>query len=77
MASRTGVVGEGDDRTFRSFEGARLSAVCSTAMSAGREADTFDLGGPDVEEWPMPMSIAQLVTGLSELVGVRRPSVVV
>jgi hypothetical protein len=82
MASRTGK-GEGEDRMFRSPGGVQLGAVCPTAMPAGGEADVFDLGeGLDVEgcvvlEGSMLPCIAQVVTGLSEMVGMRRPSVVV
>ena len=76
MASRTGV-GEGDDRTFRSSEGAQPLAVCQTTMSAGAsgEADAFVLGdGQDVEGCVV---LEGFMTGLSELVGMQRPSVVV
>ena len=47
--TRTGVEGEG--RTFRSSEGAQLSAEIPTAMSAGEEADAFDLGEGLEVEW--------------------------
>ena len=74
MASRIGV-GEGDNLTFRSFEGARLSAECQTAMSSGGEADTFDLGeGLDAE---CCVVLEGSRTGVGEMVGMRRPSVVV
>ena len=69
MVSRTDV-GEKEDRTFRSSEGARLSSVCSVAMSSGGEANVFDLGGPDVKG-------SEAVTELSEVMGMRRFSVVV
>ena len=50
VVSRTGA-GEGDDRTFRSPEGAPLSLVrCPSATSSGGEADASNLeGGQDVE----------------------------
>jgi hypothetical protein len=57
--------------------------VCPTAMPAGGEAGAFDLGeGLDVEgcvvlEGSTLPCNAQVVTGLGEVVGIRRSSVVV
>ena len=74
MASRIGV-GGGDDRSFRSSEGTRLSAVCQTAMSAGWKAETLDSGeGLDVEGC---IVLGYSMTGLSEMVGMWQPSAVV
>ena len=74
MASRIGVV-ESEDRTFRSSEGAWLSAECATAVSANWEVDTFDFkGGLDVEGCVV---LEGSMTGLGEMVGTREPSVVV
>ena len=75
MASRTGV-GEGEDRAFRSSEGARLSAMCATAISAGGKTDAFDLGeeGLDVED---RVILEGSMTGVSKMAELRRPSVIV
>ena len=74
MASRTGV-GEGDDRKPRSSKGARLSAECPMAMLSGGEADALNLGeGLDSEGCVV---LEGSMTGLGEMVGMRRPSVVV
>ena len=56
---------------FRSSEGARLSAERAMAMSAGGEADVFGLGGVDI------VILEGSMTGLSEMAGILRPSVVV
>ena len=56
---------------FRSSEGARLSAERAMAMSAGGEADVFGLGGVDI------VILEGSMTGLSEMTGILRPSVVV
>ena len=56
---------------FRSSEGARLSAECAMAMSAGGEAGVFDLGGVDI------VILEGSMTGLSEMAGILRPSIVV
>ena len=40
--------------------------------SSDGEAAAFDFGGgPDVKEWAKVLYIAQLVIGLTEMVGVR------
>ena len=52
--------------------------MCSTGASSDREAAAFDFGGgPDVKERAKVLYIAQVVIGLTEIVGVREPSVVV
>ena len=81
VPSRTGGR-EDEDKTCRSPR-VRLSSVHPTAMPAGGEADAFDLGeGLDVEgcvvlDGSMLPCIAQVVIGPREVVGRRRPSVVV
>ena len=82
MSLRTGKGAE--DKTFRSPEGVRLSAVSPTAiMSTGGEADALDLGeGLEVEgcvvlEGAVLPCVARVVTGLSDVVGMWRPLVVV
>ena len=83
MSSRTGVLGEGEDKTFRSPEGVWLSSVRPTAKPVDGEAAAFDLGkGPDIEgcvvlEGSMLPCLAQVVTRPGEVVGRRQPSVVV
>ena len=75
MASRTRGVGEGDDRTSRSSQGPRLSAQCATAVSLSGEANAFNLGeGLDTEGCVVREGS---MSGLGEMVGMRRPSVVV
>ena len=82
VPSRTGGR-EDEDKMCRSPERVRLSSVCPMAMSAGGEAAAFDLGeGLDVEgcvvlDGSMLPCIAQVVIGPREMVGRRRPSVVV
>ena len=68
-------MGDGDDRTFRSSEGERLGVVCLTAMSAGGEADAFNVGEGLVVVGRIVLEGS--MTGLSEMVGMRRPSVVI
>ena len=69
-------MGEGDDGTPVSFEGARLPAECLTATTSGEEVEALDLGGGvDVENTgverciaPMLPCVAQLVAGSGEVV---------
>ena len=70
----------------KSSEGAQLSAERLRSISSGREADTLDLGvvvdhaeGSGVERCVVSMTLwlARVVTRLSEVASVRRPSVVV
>ena len=77
-------MGEEDGGT--SSEGAQLSADRLTSIASGREADTLDLGvGVDYAEdsgvkrcvVSMTLWLARVVTRLSEVASVRRPSVVV
>ena len=81
FGSRSG--GEGEYKTFRSPEGARLSSACPTAMSTSEEADALDLGeGLDVEgsvvlEKSMLPCIAQVVTGPGRMEGMWGRSVVI
>ena len=74
-ASRTG--GEGKDKTVRSpGEEVRLKAVRSAAIPAGGEANAFDLEeGLDTDD--CVVMEGSVVTGFSEEVEIRRPSVVV
>ena len=74
MASRTGVR-EGDDRTPRSSKEARLSAECAMAMSSGGEADAFELRDGLHVEGRVVLEGSR--TGVGEMVGMRRPSVVI
>ena len=80
-ASRT--CGGSEDRTFRSTERVRLCSMWPTVLPAGGEADVFDLGeGRDVEgcvvlEGSMLPCVAQVVTGVREVGGIRRLSFVV
>ena len=67
-------MGEGDDGTPVSFEGARLPAECLTATTSGEEVEALDLGGVDVENTgverciaPMLPYVAQLVAGSGEV----------
>lgn len=79
MASRTGE--EGEDKIFKSPEGVRQSSVFPAAMSFGEKVDAFglveelDVEGCIVLERSTFPCIAQVVTG--EVVGIRRPSVVI
>ena len=67
--------GEGDDRTSRLSKGERPSAECPMAMLSGGEADALNLGeGLDSEGCVV---LEGSMTGLGEMVGMRRPSVVV
>lgn len=80
MTSKTGV-GEREDRVFRLSEKARLDSVESvrpTAMSPSGDTGAFDWGrGPGAEGWSTILCVVKAVTGLSEVVGMRRLSVVV
>ena len=67
--------GEGDARMSRLSKGAQPSAECPMAMLSGGEANAFDLGeGLDVEDCVV---LKGSMTGLGEMVGMPRPSVVV
>jgi hypothetical protein len=81
MSSRTGG-GEGEDRTFRSSEGAQLSAVCPTALHLvgkptrltweGARCQRYRSGrGIVLEEGSTIPCFIQAVTGLREVVGMR------
>ena len=85
IPSTTGA-GEGDDTNSR--EGGQPSAGCSITTDSGREDEALDLRGVNADaeaegsgakmciESMLPC-VVQVVTGLGDVAGVRRPSVVV